>query len=376
MKQIKLLLSVLILLVALQTAGFAQENKEPSLADNYVLEVMYSKGSPLAYQRIGGWTWYDGFRRAPGFERSADGRPVEAVKIYTREESGTVKIKVTILSGADIEFENLVSEYRVGTEKITLSELAKFGVVPFEVGLVRSPATTAYIPKVNNDTKSLVVSIEPVVANLPAYKIRVLNSSAKPVAGFSYNTFLEGRRRYSGMPQQFDGTPLINPGGFYEKVFPYALQSTTQSTGEVPPPIPGLQLNVLTVIFTDGTYEGERLDAARFRGYKMGEKIQLTRILEILRSKSAASWDTLAPSVDALTYKVTVSDIEPLFKEFPGLPEGETENLRSAAEVSANKIEKDFVGTFGTGKKIDPTVFSPAVNAAIAKCQNWLDSLP
>ena len=96
----------------------------------------------------------------------------------------------------------------------------------------------------------------------------------------------------------------------------------------------------------------------------------------MLRSKSAESWDTLAPSVDALTYKITVSDIEPLLKEFPGLPESEVENLRSAAEVSANKIEKDFVGTFGTLNKIDPAVFSAAVNAAIAKCQNWVDGLP
>ena len=295
MKNIKLLLSIFVLLIALTTAALSQDNKAPSLTDNYVLEVMYAKGSPLTYQRIGGWTWYDGFQRTPGFTQPSGVRPVEAVKIYTREESGKVKIRVTILTGADIEFEDVVSEYTVGIDKITLGELVKFGVVPFEVGLVRAPATTAYIPKINNGTKSLVVSIDPVVANLPAYKIRVLNTSSKPVAGFSYNTFLEGRRRYTGMPQQFDGTPLIGPGSFYEKVFPYALVSTTQSTGEVPPPIPGLQLNVLAVIFTDGTYEGDRLDAVRFRGYKMGEKIQLTRILEILHSKSAASWDTLAP---------------------------------------------------------------------------------
>jgi len=65
-----------------------------------------------------------------------------------------------------------------------------------------------------------------------------------------------------------------------------------------------------------------------------------------------------------------------LLKDFPGLPEAEAENLRSAAEVSASRIQKDFVGTFGTGKKIAPAVFSTAVNAAIAKCQNWLDGLP
>jgi hypothetical protein len=178
------------------------------------------------------------------------------------------------------------------------------------------------------------------------------------------------------MPQQFDGKPLINPGSFYEKDFPYALKSITQTTGEMPQPIEGLQLNVVAVIFMDGTYEGDRVDAARFRAYKLGEKIQLTRILELLRSRSAASWETLAPKVDELSYKIMSTDISPLLTEFQGLSAGETENLRSAAEVSANRIEKDFVGTFGTGKTIDPAVFSTAVNGAIAKCQKWLDSLP
>ena len=345
MKQFEPLLSISIFLFASALTMFSQENKASLLADNVALEVMSAKGNPLVYQRIGGWTWYDGFRRLPGSGQQSGTRSVGAVKIYTREESGTIKVKVTLLRGANFEFEHYLSEFSVGTDKVTINELAKVGVEPFEVGLVRAPVTTAYIPKVNNGTKSLVVSVEPVVSTLPSYKIRVLNSSSKPVAGFSYNTFLEGRRRYTGMPQQFDGTPLISPGDSYEKVFPYALRTTTQSTGEVPQPIEGLQLNVLAVIFADGTYEGDRIDAARFRGYKIGEKIQLTRVLGLLHSKAAASWDTLAPMADALTYRVTVSDIDPLLKDFPGLPEAEVENIRS-------------------------------VNGAIGKCQKWVDSLP
>lgn len=330
----------------------------------------------MTYQRIGGWTWYAGFQLVPGFKLPAGVLPVEAVKFYTREDNGAVKLKVTILRGKNIEFEDYVAEYTVGLDKIAIRELANFGVVPFEVSLVRSPSTAAYLPKINNSTKSLIVSVEPVVSNMPAYKIRVLNSSAKPVAGFSYNTWLEGSRRYTGMPQQFDGTPLITPGSSYEKVFPYALKTTTQSTGEVPQPIEGLQLNVVAVIFVDGTYEGDRIEAARFRGYKIGEKIQLSRILEVLHSKSAASWETLAPKVDQLTYRISAADVGPLLTEFQGLPDAEVENLRSAAEVSANRIEKDFAVTFGTGKQIDPSVFPAAVAAAAAKCQKWFDSLP
>src|SRR5215470_556863 len=146
MKQIKLLLSVSVFLAASSLTAFSQENKASSVVDNFALEVMSGKGNPLVYQKIGGWTWYDGFRRVPGFNQPAGTRPVEAVKIYTREESGTVKIRVTVLRGANLEFEDPVSEYSVGTDKIVISELAKFGVEPFEAELVRAPATAAYIP--------------------------------------------------------------------------------------------------------------------------------------------------------------------------------------------------------------------------------------
>jgi hypothetical protein len=376
MNKNKLLLPFLLFTfgVVLTTSG--QDVKQTSASQNYALEVSYIKGRPFVYQRIGGWTWYDGFQIVQGFQPEAGVLPVGAVKLYTREEAGSVKVKVTILRGRNIEFEYNVAEYTVGEEKVALRDLARFGVIPFEVSLVRAPSTAAYMPKVNNSTRSLVVSVEPVVSNLPTYKIRVLNNSAKAVAGFSYNTWLEGRRRFTGMPQQFDGTPLITVGNSYEKEFPYALKTTTESTGEVPQPIEGLELNILAVIFADGTFEGDRVEAARFRGYKLGEKIQLTRILELLRSKSAVSRELLGPKVDELNYKITLADVTPLLTEFQALPDAEAENMRSAAEASASRIQKDLAGTFGSGKAINSAVFAAAVNAAIAKCQKWLDSLP
>ena len=377
MQNIKLLLAVLLMVLSCAPVFVAQQNKQTqSMSGQYALEVSYARGAPFVYQLIGTSTWYAGFQTISGLKYPAGVRPVEAIKLYTREEGGTLKVKVTILRGQNLEFEEPVSEYTVGSEKVVVDDLSRFGVVPFELSLARAPSTVAYLPKINNSTKSLIVSVEPVVSSLPSYRIRVLSSSAKPVAGFAYNTWLEGRRRFSGMPQQFDGTPLIAVGGSYEKVFPYALKTTTQSTGEVPPPIDGLQLNVTAVIFADGTYEGDRTDAVRFRAYKLGEKIQLSRILELFRSKSASSWDTLAPKVDELNYKITATDMASLITEFPGLNDGEVELLRGGAEVSASRIQKDLVGTFGTRKRMDSAVFAAAVSGAIAKCQKWLDSLP
>jgi len=149
----------------------------------------------------------------------------------------------------------------------------------------------------------------------------------------------------------------------------------TESTGEVPEAVPGLQLNILAVVFADGTYEGDPIPAARLRAYKLGEKIQLTRILTLFRSKSA-TYETLATKVDDLPYAISESDVSSLSAVFPGMPPAELENWRSAAEVSAHDIQKDLRKTFGEGSTIDPQVFSNAVKGAIAKCEKWLNALP
>jgi len=377
MEKRKLLLPILLLILGCISTVRAQENSPvQSLSRSYVVEVTYFKDRPFAYQRIGGWTWYGAFQLVAGYKSAAGVLPVEAVKLYTREEEGVVKVKIAVLRGKDFEFEDPVAEYSVGTEKVSISELSKFGVVPFELALVRAPTRVAQLPSINNQTKSLLVSTEPASANIPAFKARFLNNSPRTVAGFSYYTFADGRKRIIGMPQHLDGTNLISPGATYELNIPYALKPTTQSAGEVPESVDGLALNVIAVFFSDGTYEGDRNEAIRYKGYKMGEKIQLTRILELLHSKFAGSWATLAPKVDELRYRVAVSDIGPLLKEFPGLTDDQIETARDTAEVSASRIQKDFVGTFGSTKQIDPSIFAAAVNGAIAKCQKWLDSLP
>jgi hypothetical protein len=178
------------------------------------------------------------------------------------------------------------------------------------------------------------------------------------------------------MPQDRAGGVLIAPGDDYERTIRYPMKLITESTGEVPEALPGLQLNVLAVMFADGSYEGDAVQAARFRGYKLGEKIQLSRLLELLHSKSAASSETFTAKVHALAYTISTADVAPLAAEFPGLPEGETENMRSAAEVSASDIQKAFRSTFGNGASIDQKVFADAVKGAIVRCEKWLNSLP
>jgi len=371
----------LILLFLFVSHGISLAQTDPQnaparISKDNVVEVTYYKGRTLAYQRVGEWSWYELFPRVADWKPKPGEQPVAAVRVMPREENGVVTVKISVYRGRNHEVEDPVTEVTLGTSSVAVKELLNFGVAPFELRLVRAPSTVAELPAINNGTKSLVVSVEPALSTLPSFKVKVLNSSQKPVIGFSYRTSIKDQTKLIGMPQDRKGGVLIEPGATYELTLRYALTLMTESTGEVPPAMTGLQLNILSVMFLDGTYEGNRIDAARFRGYKEGEKIQLARIVDLLKSSAASTPESLAIKTNELNYHITTSDLGSLLTEFPGLPEAEIENLRSAAEVSALDIQKDFRKTFGGQQPIDRAVFPDAVKAATVKCEKWIDFLP
>jgi hypothetical protein len=376
MTPIKVLLPLVVLCMAITATSFAQSTVSPEAADSYVVEITYFKGRPLAYQKIGGWAWYALFDRVADWKPKARELPVDAVQLSTRDEAGVVKVKVTVLRGRNHEIEDLVGEYPVGQTKIAIQDLTRFGVVPFEVKLVRASTGVPDLPTIKNDTTSLVVSVEPANAKIPSFKARYLNSSSKPVMAVAFRTTINGATKLIGMPQEREGKILIAPGAVYGHTIRYPVGLITESTGDLPESQRGLQLNIMAVVFADGTYEGDKVSAARYRGYKMGEKIQLSRILALLKSPAAASSGSLGAKLDTLSYRIEPGDIAMLATEFPGLSAAAMEILRSCAEVSASDVQKQFRSTFGSGSTIRPDGFDEAVKEAIVKCEDWIGSIP
>lgn len=375
MKHIRFGTMLLLLVHGMCLFSFAQTNPSAATRD-YVVEVTFQKGRPFTYQRVGEWTWYGAFGLTDDWKAKVKGPRIQAVKLYPRDEAGAVKVKITLLRGNDFEVEDLVAEYALGDKKTVVTELANFGIAPFELRLVRAPATVAELPVIKNDTKSLLISVEPLTSTLPSFKATFMNSSEKPVMGFAFTTSINDVTMRSGMPKDRHGGILIAPGAIYNLTLPYPMNATTESTGEVPQARVGLRLNVLAVIFADGSYEGDAMQAARFRGYKLGEKIQLKRIIDLLRSPSTATAAAFAIKVEELSYKIDRSDVTGLAAEFPGLSEAEIENIRVYAQVSSADIFKDLKATIGKGSSMDGTTFNDAVKGAKVKYEMWLDSLP
>jgi len=362
------LYQLVVLAFMLGTLTFSTVAQQPAVnapaTRGIALEVMYAKGAILAYQRIGEWTWYEGFRRQAEWKPGPGVVPVAAVRIATRLEDGIVKARVTVLRGRNHETEDFVAEYLVSTEKPTvIRELADLGVEPFEIILVRAPATVADPPAIVNKTKSLEVSVEPTQSTIPTFSARVLNNSPKPVAAFSYYTFADGRRRLIGQPRNKEGGALIKPGDSYELKLRQAMKVSTVSNGEVPSVVPDMVFNVTSVVFTDGTYEGDAYGAANYLAGNAAEKAMLRRFLDLIRSKEFARSEEqveaaiAAVSIDAITAEMV--------QKFPTLSADEKGYLRDAVDFGKS-----------LGVKLFRTNSAEPTPALAERLQKRIDALP
>ena len=320
--------------VSFSVAGFSQQTAATQKSTSatvvprgVVLEVMYAKGSILAYQRVGEWTWYEGFRRMTDWRPRPGEVPVAAVKIIAKEQDGFIRARVTVLRGKNHESEDFVVNHTLWPDKKTVvQELAEFGVEPFEIQLVLAPATVPEPPTIVNKTSSLEVSVEPAQSSLPTFTARIVNNSAKPVASFSYFTSVEGRKRMSAQPNNEEGGALIKPGELFQRTFRYPMKTSTVSTGEVPPALPNVVLNVTAVVFTDGSYEGDQFAAANYLAVNAGERALLRRILDLVQSPEFMNSET---EVLAAIASVNVDAVTADFaQKFPTLtPEQKTQVL-------------------------------------------------
>lgn len=377
MKKVTLLLSALLLISGSSIVLHAQEKLPQRRNMPYVLEINYFEGRPLAYLALNNSVWFAAFPRIADWKPQAGYLPVSAVKLYSRIDGvGVVRVKVTVLRGPHHEFEDLVADHVVGKDKTVIAELANFGVVPFELTLVNAPVTTVSLPEVKNDTRSVLVNLEPMASDLPKFRTTFSNISSNPVAGLSYRVMTNGRSRVSAMPRGEHGDAFINAGSSLALPISFPLQPNMLSTGDVPQSDSGAQLIISAVLFKDGSYEGNVSEAARLRAFGFGEKVQTARILDLLRSGSVLGPRELAFKADQLSYKVTASDIVPLLAEFPGLSQSDIESIRFCAEASASSTQKDFKGVFGTANPIPRRDFSVAVDTAIKTYETWLNALP
>jgi hypothetical protein len=241
-----------------------------------------------------------------------------------RGDEWELSVSVTLPS----EEKKLLASGRVKeAEPITVQRFAEYDLFPSEVSIVRIRAVPATTPEIVNKTTSIgIESANPKVIPTP-YRIILTNKSTKTVYGIEVIANNYSTRRFAGWLNGYCGKALIEPGATYKGVLPSAsdndykrINANEYQVSTVRSP----NLELATVVFTDGTYEGEPHYAALLNAEAIGAKHQIGRVLPLIYSAIASrnpDADVIArlrESVTALDADVQQSDSEELRKRLTG----------------------------------------------------------
>ncbi|MDQ3712944.1 MAG: hypothetical protein M3388_12105 [Acidobacteriota bacterium] len=385
-------LSVILLILCFGNLfASAQSVKDKPAPTGLTLEMTFLKDRPPAYMMISESLAtarsyaFGAYNLVPGFRTSAERPPVQAVEFTTYLENGTVKVKVKVHIGQkSFEKEENVAVYSMReNERTSIKELANFGVEPFEIAVVRVTPSVSALPAIENKTTSLqITAIEPNFSTLPTYNLSLLNASSKAVRAFTCETIENGRIRRSGMPQKKYGVNLIEPGATYAmKEIQIPLENKKAVEGEIPKPTSQQTFVISSVIFADGSYEGDASRAAQFYAYTLGRKMQVKQIIALLESfennSSAFNFNKFVEQSAKLETKISESEFDNFLKRLPSLTENEKVFLRDGVEGLSDDVKIEF--TTGTQKRLqelEPVAARVYLKALKEKYQNWLALLP
>ena len=330
----------------------AQEPPQTRTADTGVaLEVTYLPGKPPAYQVVTrtegpkGGTWYALFGRVAAWRLPAGDKPIKAVRVVPYLEDDKVRVVVSVLRGTkfhDTE-ETVATYFRRENGELTVEELKSFGVEPFGIKVIRvGPQMSDLGPTVNKTRSLEVVGIEPMVATFPRYKLTLHNQSDRNISALRVNVMDRGKITLSGMPQGKNGEPLIKARDNYElnQFLPVRAQSAPE--GYTPSSAPSQQIVIASLVYEDGTYEGEAEPAATYLGFAAGRKTELKRIVPVLESAlvTSASLEEVRLQLVNLSYDADDADVASLAKVFPGF---DRLRLKSPIETAIHGVRKDLL---------------------------------
>ena len=347
----RLVLAIAFSVYCFTSAG-AQAPQDRPTPTGFAVEVTYFEGRPPAYEQVrrtklprGEGSWFGLFGRVKEWSLPAGAHPVSAVRVVPYLDGQAVKVTISVLRGEKfLDLEDIVGTYTVReNEELAIDSLRDFGVEPFKLKLIRVAPQTSDVPTILNKTKSLeVVGIEPIVATLPRYKLTLHNLSEKNISAIRINTFRDGRLSLSGMPQGEEGEPLVKAGSLKELNEMLVTRAETTAAGYSPATPRAQQIVISTLVFEDGSYEGEAEPAATHRGHTIGNKTELKRVVALLEEtlEGSSSIDSLRTKLSNLSYDFDERDVSALAKAFPEI---DRNKLQTSVEAAIHWLRKDVI---------------------------------
>ena len=318
-------LTLLWLLLALPFATAAQEKQPQPAPSGLAVQIKFTGRAapsflpvpPANAKRSAVWTPI--FDRVAGFKPEPGTPPVRAVNIASSAEGDAARVDVSLFVGVQsFEKEVQVASYllREG-ERAVVKELAALGVEPFEIAAVRPNISAPPLPSVSTRTTSLeVIGLEPTKSTIPAYKLSLRNLSSKNITALQVDVFEGSRLRLSGSRHGQEGMPLIPAGAVLETNVLGTKDTTMTRFGYEPASPPFQTIVVTTLVFEDGSYEGDPAPALRINARTAGERIQLKRAVTELKKTLDTPGLTASDAIAMLIQRVSaLSDVPPAVAE-------------------------------------------------------------
>ena len=277
------------------------------------------------------------FRRLPA-ARFLSGPPVDAIVLFFSREGSAARVSVEAQAGGESSREKLkVAEYVVREgQQYAVTQLAAYGVEPLRLSVVRRAEVELTPPRVDNRTKAVEVSEIKVHAEAPSFELVLRNASAKDLRAVEVEEYRGWMSK--GPPPMYDWKQAapVKPGQTFSVTLEFGWNGReTQNGHAVEPPN---RVQIKSVLFTDGTYEGDSFFAARAEALREGRRVQLKRVLEMFGEQGEAPADYAFPQGLALRVEMLESTAEwpavNAFAERYGIPVGqELERLKSQIET-------------------------------------------
>ena len=183
------------------------------------------------------------------------------------------------------------------------------------------------------------------------------------------------------MPQGQEGKPLIKSGDTFETKIPGAFRPAKTSDEQIAATNQNETFIVKSVIFDDGTFEGDINNAAQFLGFTFGRKSQLKQIIPLLQKASENDLKNGEFSRQLSNLSIAIDEIalNEFVKRFPNFTDREKPRFRGAAEVAMQGVKKTFFDELKAleenQKKAQVDISQDWLKAMREKYQNWLARL-
>lgn len=355
------LIAVMMTIIIGQAVAAAQQKSvvpaPATLAVELVDDNMAVLQAPVLETPEGGFLETSRFRKLSDRKQTVGAAPVTSLRIRALMEGEAVRIKVYVVFDDSEPVESPGPKYGareqpVGSylaregETVSVRELNGFGIEPLLLRVVRAQLRVEEQPlavnaEIENALKSVeVVSFTPLASSPRWYRLSLRNLTRKGIIALEIYESEQGRRGSGSQTamQATPGHPVIPPGAVYEtKVSVSGSRDRMTPQGFAPDPQQQLTLVIGTLVFDDGTYEGEAEVAANIEARQLGRRLQIKRVLSLLKEISdaqdaATALEKLKSQAAALRIDADAATVNKLLTRYPSLSE-EYQKKRLTAEI-------------------------------------------